>query len=173
MRFFILGLAVLGLAFGARAQEAEVQPEWELQAFVATEMCLRGEGPEADRSPDCRGIIYEACPNNAGSTTDMVLCTASETRFWDGQLNANYRALMSVYRAGDEVEGEDSPYKLAQLLQDAQRAWIAYRDASCKGFERNRFRGGSLGRLTAAACIEDMTAKRAQELEDLLEQARM
>lgn len=172
MRIFILGLAMLGLAFVAQAQEAEVQPEWELQAYVTTEMCLRGEGPAADRAPTCQGIIYQACPGNAGSTTDMVLCTASETRFWDGQLNANYRELMAVYSAEDALE-PDSPYQLAPMLRDAQRAWIAYRDASCKGFERNRFRGGSMGRLTAAACIDDMTAKRALELADLLAETRM
>ncbi|MEO1642464.1 MAG: lysozyme inhibitor LprI family protein [Pseudomonadota bacterium] len=173
MRILIFGLTALALSFGAQAQEAEIQPDWELQAFVTTEMCLNGEGAEADRAPACRGIIYEACPGNAGSTQDMVECSASELKFWDGQLNANYRALMAAYAEEDAFEGDDSPYKLVPLLRDAQRAWIGYRDAKCEGFERNRFRGGTMGRLTAASCLSGMTADRAQELADLLAETRM
>lgn len=172
MRIFTLGLIAAAFAFGGQAQESDVQPEWELRAYVATEMCLNGEGPEAERGSDCRRIIYEACPENLGSTQDMFECSDAGLRFWDSRLNANYRELMGVYRAEDALDSE-SPYQLAPLLRDAQRAWIAYRDANCKGFERNRFRGGTLGRLTSISCMTSMTADRAEELSDLLAETRM
>ncbi|MEM1086555.1 MAG: lysozyme inhibitor LprI family protein [Pseudomonadota bacterium] len=173
MRILMLGFIALFVTLTGQAQEADIQPDWELQAFVATKMCLEGEGPEADRGPECRGIIYEACPENAGSTQEMVECSDAGYRFWDGQLNANYRALVAAYQQEDEFEEADSPYKLVPLLRDAQRAWVAYRDANCKGFERNRFRGGTMGRLSAASCLSSMTADRAQELADLLAETRM
>lgn len=172
MRVLLSGLVVLGVALGAQAQQTKPQPEWEMQAYVATEMCLRGEGPEADRGPDCRGIIYEGCPGNAGSTQDMVECSDAGLRFWDARLNASYRELMDIYRAED-AEDPESPYQLAPLLREAQRAWIAYRDANCGAFERYRFRGGTLGRLTSITCMSDMTADRAHELEEFLAETRI
>jgi len=161
----------LGLA-SAQAQEVELQPAWELEAYVATEQCLNGEGPQAAKAPECRDIIFAACPGNAGTTVDMMMCSDSELRFWDGRLNAAYKDLRALYKAEDDL-APDSPYQLAVLLRDAQRAWIGFRDAECKGLERNRYRGGSMGRLTSMGCLVDMTADRAQALENSLGEARM
>ena len=71
---------------------------------------------------------------------------------------------------GNEV---DSYVQLAPILKTTQLAWIEWRDAKCKGFETYRYRGGTLGRVTAADCLMTMTAERVFELEDLLAEARM
>ena len=173
MRFVFLGLATLVSGLLASAQSQEHQADWEVEAVFAAEMCLAGEGPAADRSPECRRIIYDACPGRGGSTGQMDECSKSEVKFWDGQLNRNYKALMKIYAEGDALLDEDSYYLLAPKLRDAQRAWLAYRQANCVNFERNRFRGGTLGRLTAAWCFTNMTADRAQELADLLDEEQM
>ena len=100
----------------------------------------------------------------------MVDCQSAEYRFWDERLNHYYNQLIDAYTAADTDEFEHSPYKLAPMLRDAQNAWIKYRDSQCNVFERYRYRGGTMGRLTAASCLSDITAQRAQELASLLEE---
>ncbi|WP_454724423.1 MULTISPECIES: lysozyme inhibitor LprI family protein [Cupriavidus] len=98
---------------------------------------------------------YAACMNGAGITTaGMHDCIAAETARQDTALNAAYKRLQQAV----------APARKTALLE-AQRAWLAFRDANC------RFRadpdGGTLAGLGAASCVMQMTADRAQELRDL------
>lgn len=46
-------------------------------------------------------------------------------------------------------------------LRDAERAWIKYRDANCAYYLAGE---GTVARINAAACMRDMTKRRAEEL---------
>ena len=61
---------------------------------------------------------------------------------------------------------------MAARLRETQRGWIEWRDLKCR-FAYDEFRGGTLGRITGADCIMNMTAERAFELEDLKDAAEM
>ena len=57
------------------------------------------------------------------------------------------------------------PEKRRADLRDAQRKWVAFRDANC-GFYYDP-EGGSAARLASKECVVTLTAHRAHELETL------
>lgn len=96
---------------------------------------------------------HMVCLDKSGGTTaGMINCITAETKRQDAQLNNAYKALMS----------ELSALRKAQL-QEAQRAWIKYRDANC-GFYYDPD-GGTLATVSANDCVMSATANRARELE--------
>ena len=96
---------------------------------------------------------YTTCMNKPGSTTlGMIECTTTETQRQDAQLNKAYKALMA----------ELKPPRRAQL-QDAQRAWLKYRDANCAFYAD--LDGGTLARVNANSCLLTATAERVRALE--------
>ncbi|CAM3606101.1 lysozyme inhibitor LprI family protein [Polaromonas hydrogenivorans] len=98
---------------------------------------------------------YIACMDKAGGTTfGMIECINTETQRQDVQLNKAYKALMA----------ELPPPRKAQL-QEAQRAWIKYRDTNCAFYYDPD--GGTLARVNANSCMLTATADRARELERL------
>jgi uncharacterized protein YecT (DUF1311 family) len=65
---------------------------------------------------------YSACLDKAGGVTfDMIECIAAETGRQDATLNNNYRILMSKLSSDQK-----------KALLEAERAWIAFRDANCQ-----------------------------------------
>lgn len=98
---------------------------------------------------------FSACMDKSNSTTvDMLECIDAETKRQDGRLNKAYKEAMSQLSAERKKQ-----------LQQAQRAWITYRDANC-GFYADP-EGGSMARLVASDCFMSATASRAKELESL------
>ena len=172
MRIALIGLLGMGLAFGAQAQETSGQEAGSDKTTSDMAGCLY-QGDMLGHSRDgCVGLMAKPCLDDAVSTRDMINCVGVETEFWDTRLNETYKALRAVYIENDGYE-PDSYVQLAPLLKTTQLAWIEWRDAKCKGFETYRYRGGTLGRVTAADCLMTMTAERVFELEDLLAEARM
>lgn len=94
---------------------------------------------------------YDACISAAaGATPAMQDCIDSEYQYQDGRLNEAYKAAMA--KLGEAQKN---------ALRDQQRKWIADRDAQCF-YDPD---SGQAGRLDAAECRLEMTAKRADELE--------
>ncbi|NWK75833.1 DUF1311 domain-containing protein [Acinetobacter sp. SwsAc6] len=99
---------------------------------------------------------FNGCMDKAGGVTaSMVECIAAETKRQDVRLNKAYKNLMNTLSATRKKE-----------LQDTQRLWMKYRDANCKFYYDPD--GGSIVRVTSAGCFMDMTAQRADELENFL-----
>lgn len=99
-----------------------------------------------------------ACMDKAGGVTmDMVGCLSTAYEQQDKRLNAEYEALRERIEANRHT-----------ALRDAQRAWIAYRDANCAFYADPD--GGTLARVSANQCMVDMTAARADELTQLSRQ---
>lgn len=126
------------------------------------EACFRdAPGPGAE----CIGTASSQCQaQNVGgySTAGMANCTAQETAAWDDLLNREYRALRADLDRRDDGVGMDR----SDALRDAQRAWIAYRDAECT-LQWARYQEGTIRTLIAGGCQLDFTAGRTLELRDM------
>jgi uncharacterized protein YecT (DUF1311 family) len=116
--------------------------------------CLKKE-QDANRSGrDCIGIVSDPCLQKPGNETtqSMVECVDGETQIWDELLNADYQRLLG------SLEG-----KAAESVRQAERAWIAARDADCK-VPYDIYEGGTMARLDGANCVLDHTATRVLQL---------
>ena len=108
---------------------------------------------------------------DGGETTlGMSMCMADEVELWDGILNAEYRETMDFAKAMDAGEVEYFPEyaKRAEALRDAQRAWIAFRDAEC-ALAYAEWGSGSMRHIAGSECVMRMTAERALELRAMRE----
>lgn len=106
---------------------------------------------------------FTACMDGSGGVhPDMMDCIADETARWDAVLNQSYKKLSGALEA---------PGKAA--LKDAQRKWIAFRDAECNlaYMAAGGDEGGQMAPLAANDCMMSLTAIRASELTTYLEAA--
>jgi uncharacterized protein YecT (DUF1311 family) len=98
---------------------------------------------------------YAACLDQAGGATfAMQDCIREELERQDRRLNETYKALI-----------DSLPEKRQAQLRDAQRKWIAFRDANCEFYYDPQ--GGSAAGLASNECVLTLTAERAHELETL------
>lgn len=153
----IRALAFLVLmAVPAAAEDLSVDPDRVYACHQAT--------TEGERSPNCLGQASNDCQLRAGgdTTVGIIACLASETEAWDGILNDEYQNTRAAFRERDASEG----LTLADGLRDAQRAWIAFRDAEC-GLSYAVWGGGSMRGIAHANCLMVMTAERSLALRDM------
>lgn len=87
-----------------------------------------------------------------GVTVEMLDCIAAETQRQDLRLNKAYKDVMA----------ELTPQRKKQL-QEAQRAWLKYRDANCDFYADPD--GGTMAAVSSSDCFMSTTASRAKELE--------
>jgi uncharacterized protein YecT (DUF1311 family) len=98
---------------------------------------------------------------------DLNACAAIDFERADAELNAAYRAAIDHAREADRdttgrMSGDTRPGEEA-TLREAQRGWIAFRDAQCRlaGYEA---RGGSMESMLFNLCRAGMTGTRTAEL---------
>lgn len=99
------------------------------------------------------GTASAACPGQ--TQLEMNDCAKLEFVQADEQLNAAWnqaKAAMDGLGYGD-------------MLLDAQRKWLAYRDAACAA-EVSPYEGGSIQPLIAYSCLTRLTRARSQDLEN-------
>ncbi len=100
---------------------------------------------------------YSSCMEKAaGVTSDMLDCISAETKRQDARLNKAYK----------EVMGQLSLTR-KKHLQEAQRAWIKYRDTNCNFYADPD--GGTMATVNSSDCFLSATAARAKELEGFKE----
>ncbi len=143
---------ILLVAAGTKVQAEELFADGvateakRLGAIMAT--CKKAEARK------CADQFAEACSERRKWTTvAMMLCHGAVTRYWDGQLNKVYKQVLA--RAGG---------KFKKAVRDAQRKWVAYRDARCGTYQ---YFEGTMWRPVMAGCFADMTRERAGDLEDI------
>jgi uncharacterized protein YecT (DUF1311 family) len=161
MRALVIALLV---ATPALAQDG---PDYDAGLLPA---CLAGAG---DDPRSCIGKASDACMATPGgdTTIGMVACLTGESGDWDKLLNAAYAKAMDAATQADadlKQLGSAAP-PAAPALQQAQRDWIAFRDASCR-YESLRFQGGTAGGPAAAGCMLELTADQALRLRALSEE---
>ncbi len=94
---------------------------------------------------------YDAC--DSGVMRSMKLCASYRWTAQDIRLNAVYKRLREQTDKADAVS-----------LVNAQRAWLAYRDAEC-AFEGSAGAGGGTEEgLYVLSCKEDLTRQQADRL---------
>jgi uncharacterized protein YecT (DUF1311 family) len=128
---------------------------YQRSAIVAVALAaIVGTAHASPLTPADAGKAYAACMDQSGGVTSaMEDCISEEFELQDRRLNRSYKALMASI-----------PERRPEL-RDAQRKWIAFRDANC-GFYYDA-EGGSAARLVSKACVVILTADRAHELETL------
>jgi len=100
-------------------------------------------------------VAQSADDDCAGTTAETTACLYARYKTEDASLNAIYqRALKSA--------AEHSPKDLANL-RDAQRKWVAYRDAACEA-EYSLWGLGTGGPSAREACLLRVTRSRIEDL---------
>lgn len=93
-----------------------------------------------------------------GNTYEVATCLAKAFKEIDAELNRVYR--QSLKTVSDSYTQQDK-----RNLEDAQRKWIAYRDATCKA-ELALWGGGTGGPATYTACMIRTTKHRMEVLNE-------
>ncbi len=110
-------------------------------------------------SADDSGLTKEFAARmdaSGGVTVEMIECIGAETKRQDERLNKAYKEVMAQLSETRQKQ-----------LQDAQRAWIKFRDAHCH-FHADPD-GGTMATVRTNDCFLSATASRAQELEGFKE----
>ena len=99
--------------------------------------------------------IFETCMEaSQGITAEMRECISSEYSRQDDRLNRAYQNLLAQH---------DTSWR--ERIRDAQRKWLAYRDAACPLHAPPN--SGTLEHLMVGSCYLEMTEQQAVELERL------
>lgn len=109
---------------------------------------------------------------NPQAQQEMNVCAARDAERADAELNTVYRTAIAraqaadreYARGGGDVPGNpgNGPGEEA-TLREAQRAWVALRDANCR-LESFEARGGSMQPMIDGNCRATMTRARTAEL---------
>ena len=163
----ILGLGSVVWAGTACAQDHEIATYGPL-----LEQCYE-EADGARAKAECIGATAQACmtEEEGGETTlGMSMCTHAEAEVWDRFLNAEYKALMAASKVMDEDEAAYFPEfaNRADKLREAQRAWIAFRDAEC-ALAYAQWGAGSMRHIAGSDCMMRLVAERTIALREMRE----
>ncbi|MEI9408619.1 lysozyme inhibitor LprI family protein [Mesorhizobium salmacidum] len=94
----------------------------------------------------------QECDRSDDSQQMMNICAGEDYQAADARLNKAYQDLIS----SDDADGK-------RLLQAAQRAWIAFRDAECT-HSTAASQGGSIHATEVAQCLTGLTNDRIKQL---------
>ena len=159
-----LALVALGIVVAAvlTAWPRLAQADAQLAQDVRTlEQCVRNEIRAGRRPWNCVEAIVRPCLARTQETTaDMHMCLRRSIGAWDAILNDKYQTLMRGWENAGQPEPRD-------MLRNAQRAWITFRDTACDA-QAFLYRGGTLHGLIVGSCIEQHTAIRAIDLMELV-----
>jgi uncharacterized protein YecT (DUF1311 family) len=114
---------------------------------------------------DCIGIVADACLalDENQSTDGMMWCFSREADVWDRLLNKTYKESL-------KPKAEDTDAARFKLVSDhvrkVQRAWIAWRDATCETLYQDGVPiYGSEDKVNSAYCEMLLTARQALSLD--------
>ena len=95
--------------------------------------------------------------------TDMTICAGEHFEKADARLNKVWSELRRA--RGTSADDKES----FTVVLEAQRTWLAYRDAQCKaeGYEAH---GGTMEPMLVADCKARLTDERAKSLQEMLDQ---
>jgi uncharacterized protein YecT (DUF1311 family) len=99
---------------------------------------------------------------DAVTQQDMNICQQQVWAEADARLNGVYAETIAILQQSDAEYAPDGPSE-EDRLRNAQRAWVAFRDANCDaaGYP---MRGGSAEPLLVYGCMHQMTEARIEEL---------
>jgi len=114
--------------------------------------------PQQQERPNCKQ------PRNQ---VEINFCIYAEYERADAEMNRRWKKTLAITRSDPwlqqpKLHGAKSD---AQLLVEAQRAWLRYRDAQCN-FEE-RLMPGTGGPSTRSSCLATLTEERTKYLRDM------
>ena len=116
------------------------------------------------------GMAHAADCKDPQTNYDMKMCAAEDFKKADAELNVAYAKALDEarkwYPASKGSPGNETMPDNAAVLRDAQRAWVAFRDANCK-YQYQIYYGGTHAPLAHTLCMADMTKARTKELRQL------
>lgn len=161
IRLFALLLLISGPAAAQQVDELAQKFSADLRScYFGAEDTREGRA--------CIGTLSQRCMDgtDGGHTTfGMSTCTAAEAQVWDDILNEEWPETMNWARA---MDAEDMTYfpefaRRAEVLLQAQRAWITFRDAHCD-MAYAEWGSGSMRHIAGTDCNMRMTAERVLTL---------
>jgi len=93
---------------------------------------------------------------------EMTGCAAQAHEAADGDLNLAWKLAADRAKSIDAAVPGLEPSNF-QILLDAQRAWIPFRDKACEA-ESTLARGGSMQNMLFYICLERLTRQRTEDL---------
>jgi len=158
-----LTLAALLLATSVTAQQLRYSD-------AASDGCV-AQALTPEQQSECIGVSANLCMGatlDGGTTIGMMQCLDNERDYWDARLNRSYQQARAAAKAQDAemADIDSSAPQTAPALRDMQRAWIAYRDATCD-FEQSQWGGGSGGGPAVLSCLLRMTGAQSVYLEQV------
>jgi uncharacterized protein YecT (DUF1311 family) len=93
---------------------------------------------------DIVATCYQTCADSTHSNPEYKACVVRAADRADQLLNDSYKKLQDAVRADAKDMGQSPEVQLG-YLKDAQKQWIAYRDASCTFEDSLAFGGTSIG----------------------------
>jgi uncharacterized protein YecT (DUF1311 family) len=103
--------------------------------------------------------VAQECDRSDESQAGVNICAHEDYKTADAKLNETYGEIMK--RLSDDPDGR-------KLLQAAQRAWIAFRDAECD-FSTAGSQSGSIYPTLISGCLQSLTEARTEQLGGYLE----
>jgi uncharacterized protein YecT (DUF1311 family) len=95
----------------------------------------------------------------------LNFCEELELQKADKVLNEAYRALLARIDSMTSLEAKVRA-DWRKAAQDAQRKWIAFRDADCYGAIAYEWYGGTGSTLAMLGCMREMTLARTKQLRE-------
>lgn len=103
----------------------------------------------------------------AEAQLDLTRCAEADWQEADAALNLAYGAARLAMR-GIDTELPEAERGAEQALRDGQRAWVAFRDATCTA-EAYAMHGGSAEPMLAYGCRARLTRARSADLQAMVE----
>lgn len=98
----------------------------------------------ASAGTDIEAACYKDCESSTTSNPDYKACVARAADKADTALNQAYKDLLGAVRAAGKEMGQASDTQVGGL-KNAQKQWIAYRDANCTFEDSLAFGGTAIG----------------------------
>lgn len=121
---------------------------------------IAGHPAAAEDAIDC---------DNASSTVEMNFCSDKAFQEADAKLNAVYKKVLAHIAEADLEKPYDRD-SWEKAMRESQRAWVAFRDADCKGAVPMEWSGGSGTSAAVNGCMTEKTEARTKELTERYEQ---
>ena len=158
--FFLTG--ILG-AVMAKAQEKATPDD-----RAAIQKCLDAAKKSGAAAETCIGAVQKPCLDSPDgqSTLGMKICSGREMAAWDERLNRFYQALLRSGLGALQAQRGERKLTGADILRDAQRAWLNFRDKKCDAAGLP-MEGGTGAGILVADCYMVETARQALWLEEM------
>jgi uncharacterized protein YecT (DUF1311 family) len=110
-----------------------------------------------------RTACYTDCEKETGSNPDYKACLARAADTADALLNQEFSALQDAVKAA-AAEMEVRPESQIDMLKDAQRKWIGFRDDTCN-FEDSLAFGATATGGYLSSCICALSYERINDFD--------